>query len=211
MCKNNELEMNATPTAEKENCDEILDTTPNVAVVPIKFNKEVRNLTIDEASVLAQKGLKFDTIQKDYELLRQLAVEKNMSVSSFLKSLQDEEENRRLISLTEKCGGDGELAAHILELEKGKKTENFDLAELMEYFPNIKSADMLPSQVLENAALSGRNLLDEYLRYSRKEKLKVKEAEKNYNTALKLSSGTQINRMGHIAPETAEFLKGLWN
>ena len=211
MCENNELEMNATPTAESENCEEILDTTPNDTVIPIKFNKEVRNLTIDEASVLAQKGLKFDTIQKDYELLRQLAGEKSMSVSGFLKSLQNEEENRRLTSLTEKCGGDGEFAAHILELEKGNKTKNVDLTELMEFFPNIKSADMLPAQVLENATLSGRNLLDEYLRYTLKERLKVKEAEKNYKTALKLSSGSQINRIGHIAPETAEFLKGLWN
>ena len=67
MCENNELEMNATPTAESENCEEILDTTPKEdTVIPIKFNKEVRNLTVEEASVLAQKGLKFDTIQKDY-------------------------------------------------------------------------------------------------------------------------------------------------
>lgn len=212
MCENNELEMNAIPKAECENRDENLDTTPKTqTVIPIKFNKEVRNLSIDEASLLAQKGLKFDAIQKEYELLRQMANEKDMSVSVYLKSLQDEEENRRLNALTEKCGGDSALAAHILELEKGKKTDKADFDEIKEFFPDIKSVDMLPPQVLENAALSGRNLLDEYLRYSLKEKLKVKEAEKNYKSALKASSGSQINRSGQIAPETAEFLKGLWN
>ena len=212
MCENSELKVNTTPRVENENRDENLDTTPKEeTVIPIKFNKEVRNLNIDEASLLAQKGLKFDAIQKEYELLRKLANEKSMSVSGFLKALQDEEENRRLTTLTEKCGGDSELAAHILELEKGNKPECSDFEELREFFPDIKSADMLPSQVLENAALSGRNLLDEYLRYSLKEKLKIKEAEKNYKMALKSSSGSQINRAGRISPETAEFLKGLWN
>ena len=211
MCEN-ELEKNAIPLAENENREDVSDTTPEMqTVVPIKFNKEVRNLTVDEASLLAQKGLKFDAIQKEYELLRQLANGKSMSVSGFLKSLQEEDENRRLNTLTEKCGGDTELATHILELEKGNRSESFDFDEIKEFFPSIKSADMLPPQVLENAALSGRNLLDEYLRYTLKEKLKVQEAEKNYKSALKSSSGSQVNRAGKISPETAEFLKGLWN
>ena len=211
MCEN-ELEKNAIPLAENENREDVSDTTPEMqTVIPIKFNKEVRNLTVDEASLLAQKGLKFDAIQKEYELLRQLANGKSMSVSGFLKSLQEEDENRRLNTLTEKCGGDTELATHILELEKGNRSESFDFDEIKEFFPSIKSADMLPPQVLENAALSGRNLLDEYLRYTLKEKLKVQEAEKNYKSALKSSSGSQVNHAGKISPETAEFLKGLWN
>ena len=204
MCVN-ELENNAISLAENENREVVSATIPEEqTVIPIKFNKEVRNLTVDEASLLAQKGLKFDAIQKEYELLKQLANGKSMSVSGFLKSLQEEEQNRRLNTLTEKCGGDTELAAHILELEKGNGSPNFDLDE-------IKAADMLPPQVLENAALSGRNLLDEYLRYTLKEKLKVQEAEKNYKSALKSSSGSQVNHAGKISPETAEFLKGLWN
>ena len=213
MCENEELEMNVLPTAEDGKPENLEDTTPkDERVIPVKFNKEVRNLSLEEASVLAQKGLKFDAIQKDYETLRQLANQKSMNVSAFIKSLQDDEEKQRLSILTEKCGGDGELAAHILELEKGNKNNtDSDFEEFKEFFPDIKSADMLPPQVLENAALSGRNLLDEYLRYSLKEKLKVREAEKNYKSALKSSSGSQISHSGLVSPETAEFLKGLWN
>ena len=45
-------------------------TTPNAlseVVIPVKFNKEIKNLTVEEASLLAQKGMKFDLIKDDFE------------------------------------------------------------------------------------------------------------------------------------------------
>ena len=113
---------------------------------------------------------------------------------------------------TEKCGGDRELAEHILELEKGIK-DNLasDIEEVREFFPEIKSAEQLPKEVLENSELHGRSLLDEYLRYSLKEKRLREEAIKNQKFAEGASSGSQTDRAGGESPEALEFLKGLWN
>ena len=213
MCEENVLETEAETEALELNKDVDSDTTPKEQIfIPVKFNKEVRNLTIDEAADLAQKGLKFNAISKDYEVLRSMANENNKSVSKYLEGLKTERDNQRLVNLTEKCGGDRELAEHILELEKGIK-DNLasDIEEVREFFPEIKSAEQLPKEVLENSELHGRSLLDEYLRYSLKEKRLREEAIKNQKFAEGASSGSQTDRAGGESPEALEFLKGLWN
>lgn len=214
MCEKNELKKDAIPDAEE---NKVMGnqsvTTPKEDTeifIPVKFNKEVKNLTLEEASDLAQKGLKFNAISKEYEQLRSMAAESKKSVAKFLEEIKDEKCAERLKGLTEKCGGDEDLAKHILELEKGKATDSA-FSEVMEFFPEISSAEQLPEQVLENAELSGRGLLDEYLRYLLKEKRLREEAEKNQRLAERTSSGSQLDRAGGISPETAEFLKGLWN
>lgn len=210
MCENEELKNNTKPEVEE---NEVPETTiPQETVIPVKFNKEVRNLTIEEASDLAQKGLKFDAISKDYETLRNMAAEGKKSVSMFLEEIKAGIEKDKLASLTAKCGGDTELARHIMTLEKGNSaTADSGFEEVKEFFPEIESADMLPRQVIKNAELSGRSLLDEYLRYCLKEKRLGEEAVKNQKAAERASGGSMINRAAAQSPETAEFLRGLWN
>lgn len=213
MCEEKVLETEAETEALELNKDADSDTMPKEQFfIPVKFNKEVRNLTIDEAVDLAQKGLKFNAISKDYEVLRSMANENNKSVSKYLEDLKTERDNQRLENLTEKCGGDRELAEHILELEKGIKDNlDSDIEEVREFFPEIKSVEQLPKEVLENSELHGRSLLDEYLRYSLKEKRLREEEIKNQKFADGASSGSQTDRAGAQSPEALEFLKGLWN
>ena len=45
----------------------------NQVFVPVKYNKEIRNLELDKAAELAQKGLKFEAIADDYESLKRIA------------------------------------------------------------------------------------------------------------------------------------------
>lgn len=210
-----EEKINATalPQAEENTVEEAEATTPetseNNTFIPVKFNKEIRNLSIDEASVLAQKGLKYESIEKDYNALKELANEDKMSVPVFLSDLARRRTEEKKATLTEKCGGDEALAEHILKLEACADRDN-GFAELKENFPHFESADSLPPQVLENSRLKGTLLLDEYLRYLLAEEKIAKAAALKQKTAEKASTGSLTNRKGVHSPETEEFLKGLW-
>ena len=180
-------------------------------LIPIKFNKQERMLTLNEAATLAQKGLKFDAIEGDYRLLKDLAFKEGKSVPQYLGDLTAVKLEARRKELTEKCGGDEALVKHILSLES--ECDSYTPAgfgELNAAFPEIKSLDDLPTEVVENATLSGKPMLDEYLRYLLFEEKRLKQAENDRKAAVASSLGSQLNRAGGINPETAEFLKGLW-
>jgi len=194
--------------SEKETNDS--NKGKNEILVPVKFNKETRNLTLEEAAELAQKGLKFEMIEKDYKALKELAQEQGQSVPKFLETIRENFLNHKKTELTEKCGGNTEIAEHILALEKNNSPDN-GFAELKEYFPEIKTPSDLPEKVLNSAALKGTLLLDEYLRYLLNEEKVKKESLALQKQMDKSSTGSLSNRSGAQSPETEEFLKGLWN
>lgn len=192
----------------------IEDTTPlekAEVTIPIKFNKEVREITILEATNLAQKGMKYDLISKDYEEIRNLSRKNGKSVAEFIEQLKSEGHTKRVEELKEKCGGDESLAHHIAELENIKGDTSCDsFAELREFFPELKSPEDLPSKVCEAANLKGTLLLDEYLRYLLEEKRNDEKALLSKKQGEKASIGSQLNRKGKVTPEANEFLRGLW-
>lgn len=187
------------------------DTLPNEEMlIPVKFNKEIKNIPLQRATELAQKGMKFEMIEENYEILKSLALAENKSVSEFLQSLKAEKAEIRKSQLIEKCGGDEELALHILELENASVKDNGRFDEVEKFFPNIKTADMLPTEVLERSRLNNTKLLDEYLRYLLIEKLKRKRADAQTFKADQSSLGSLQNKNGAVDIEAVEFLKGLW-
>lgn len=189
------------------------NTTPKSKeqlLIPVKYNKETRMLTVEEASKLAQLGLKFEAVSKNFDTLKSLAKSENKSVSAFLEDLQTAKTDRRRNILLEKCGGDKDLAEHILSLEGDGNTRADGFEELQEFFPNFKTRSDLPEQVTESANMNGTLLLDEYLRFCLRERHRIKEAARLQKSAEISSTGSQINRSGYVDPETAEFLKGLW-
>lgn len=182
----------------------------NEITVPIKYNKETKLLDLETAAQLAQKGMKYEAVKDDYELLKKLALNENKSVPEFLSLLSTKHLEERKNELTEKCGGNGELAQHIMELENAHKNTDNGFSELSVMFPEFKTEDDLPHRVLERAKLRGTLLLDEYLRYMLENDRKLKANADNQKKAEKSSLGSQLNRSGAINPETEEFLKGLW-
>ena len=65
----------ALPQAETKSTEINKETTPEQDTkifIPVKYNKQVMNLDIESASELAQKGMKFDSISKDYEKIKQI-------------------------------------------------------------------------------------------------------------------------------------------
>lgn len=205
-----EIINNDTTISEKDVC--LTDTTPKSdepIKIPIKFNKETRNLTLEEATTLAQKGLKFESIEKEYNLLKQLALRENKSIPLYIAELDRRYNEEKKQSLTEKCGGNEEIAEHILSLENEKKArDGFD--ELTSAFPEIKSKENLPREVLDNAELKGTLLLDEYLRYLLSQKRNAQTVARKQREGEKSSTGSLINRRDSQTSETEEFLKGLW-
>ena len=87
------LKSEAIPKAsEKDEADMMQDTKPendNEIFVPVKYNKEIRNLGLNEAAELAQKGLKFEAIAADYVALKRIAQNSGKSVSDFLCALEE--------------------------------------------------------------------------------------------------------------------------
>ncbi len=199
-----------TEAEERGNCS--LETTPESEIlIPVKFNKEVKKISLEEAATLAQKGMKYEIICKDYEALKALATEDGKSVAEYLEHLKNAKLQSRRNELLEKCGGDTDLAEHFLSLEQAvkKETEN-DFNEVKKYFPAIKEIEQLPEEVVESSRLKGSSLLDEYLRYLLNEKVKQRKAEEEIQKADKKSMGSLQNKNGGISPEAVEFLKGLW-
>ncbi len=189
------------------------ETIPEIeskAVIPIKFNKETIKLSFEEAQTLVQKGMKFDMIAADFEILKKLAKSKGKNVSEFILDLSAEYKEKRLAELCEKCGGDRDFAQHIIELESDCGEETRGFGELKENFPQIKTLEDLPESVIAAANIKGSLLLDEYLRYLHKEQTTLKESIKKQTKVNESVIGPFKSNKGNENPETAEFLRGLW-
>lgn len=177
--------------------------------VPVKFNHRTYTLSLEDASVFAQKGMKYDMISEDYEKLKALAAGKKSSVPVFLAELEKEGLNSRIEELKEKCGGDEDFARHIAELEL--KESDFDpLGEIKKYFPSVKDISSLPAEVTERAETRGSNLLDEFLRYRAEMNLKKKQGADFFSAAENSSTGSLKEAEIDSGTASAEFIKGLW-
>ena len=196
---------------EKAAENEESQTAADEVTVPVKFNKVTKNITLDEAARLAQKGMKFDMIRENYERIVDLASKRDLSVSDFIDAIECEDLNSRKAKLLEMCSGNEELADHILELEKNNGKEKCDFDELHNFFPEIKSFEQLPDQVSEAVKLKGTKPLDEYLRFRLREKRARLENEKNRRDAEFSGIGPQRRNSAGQDPANAEFLRGIWN
>lgn len=188
--------------------EDLPESTPEITV-PVKYNKEIRALSLEEAGTLAQKGLKFEAIKSDFLALKELALSENKSVPEFISHLAESKRLALKEELLEKCGGNEEMAEKILNLE-GKAKKELNLNEVYEAFEDIKCPEDLPAEVLEKATLKGTNALDEYLRYLLLQKKKARETLKKQRENDSSTTGSLINLKGGNNPETEEFLRGLW-
>lgn len=207
-----ELETAKTVPQEETCSSDKKDTTPeNTVSVPVKFNKEIKNLPIYEAAQYAQKGMKYDLISDDYKRLKELAQKQNKSVGEFLSFVEKTVNENRKNELISECGNE-QIADRVLGLENKVNDNKFDsFNELNENFPDIKSAEQLPEEVVGAANEKGSRLLDEYLRYLLKEK-------RNKAKLLKQSESAKVSSVGSLNEADVkeydltrqEFLKGLW-
>lgn len=211
-----EENVNLTEAGQPQPAQEALQpdskaTTPEAgntdsAFVEVKFNKETKKLTLDEAATLAQKGMKFDTVAADLERLKNLSKREGLSVTDFLSKLDAEQEENLLSRFTEKCGGDTELARKLLDADKGGQTDEF--APLKAEFPQM-TYDDLPDEVKAAAELKGTGLLFEYLLYEHRQRVAAAEEISRRKMSADVSLGS-LSSGGSRSAVDAEFLKGVW-
>lgn len=178
-------------------------------IISVKFNKEMLKLTAEEAAVLAQKGMKYEQIEDEYMRLRKLAAQNGKSVSQFITELCAEKLERRKSQLVESCGGNTEVAEHIILLENAKE-DDCGFNELKVYFPQFTDISQLPESVVSACELKGTRLLDEYLRYCLMQKRLRDNAESQRKRSQKASIGSQLAFSSERDPANMAFLQGIW-
>ncbi len=176
------------------------------AFLEVKFNKEIKKLSLEEATDFAQKGMKFDLLAPELETLRSLSAAKGVSLTEYIKGLETDDREKRMAELTEKCSGDRELAEKLLSAQGSPKKD--DTAELLAEFPNLTD-DTIPESVKTAADLKGTGLLFEYLLYEHRQRLAVAEEESRDLAAREGSLGSMTT--GNPSnPTDTEFIKGIW-
>ncbi len=206
-------------TRESDGVTDTQDTTlenigqdKNSQKIHVKFNKEIRELSIEEATALAQKGLKYDTVSGELERLRTLAVASGKNITDFITEIENQKSQAHKNALMESCSGNNELVEHIIELEGAKPADELlGMSELMNEFPEIKSEDDVPESVLEAVKMKGGNLFDAYLRYLHQQ---TRQAKRHMEQRLKTEQSSVGSQLGHglpVSDANEEFIKGLWN
>ena len=205
-----------------------------VMTIPVKFNKQRRDLSVEEATVFAQKGLKWDSFTPTHEKLKFLANATNQSVEQLVDALVDCNEKDLYSKILEECGGKEELANRLYEADKKKwqytvdqlqneeakaaKTEQEQLTdrlaneflELSQEVPEMKDISAVPDKVLEMAVEKGIPLLDAFLRYERSEARKAQELRSKAEASARNSTGSMKGATNAPSPEIDAMMRGLW-
>ncbi len=209
---------------------------PNEAIViPTKFNKQMRYLSVTEARDYAEKGMKYDSLSPVLESLKYVAASEGKTLAEFVEAVRHQHDANLYAAFMDRCGGDEELAKQLLEVEKGKhqaayedllKTEKAaeteteeaitkrladELAEVRAEFPDIASFDKLPQSVIREADAKGISLLDALLRHEHREQRKTVAAKAEQAAAAKASAGAQAAAgTENTDPTIAAMMKGIW-
>lgn len=93
--------------------------------VQIRYNHETRRISLKEAQVLAQKGLKFDELSPTLDKLRYLAAANNKSLPDMVDALAQSQDQQLYRSLMQECGGNEALAKRLYQAEKDKWNARF--------------------------------------------------------------------------------------
>lgn len=234
----------ATAAAEPtEQSDNIMDTIPEVesdenvqqpVTIPIQYNHESRELSLEEAQSLAQKGLKFDELSPTLDKIRFLAAANGKSMQEMVDALMESQDRQLYSSILAECDGNEAIAQRLFEAEQAKRQtlydssqkeaaaaqekEKADLAkrladefvELQREFPEMAEFAAVPKSVLD-MAVKGVNLTDAYLRYQHSENKKASAAKAAQEQAAKASAGSQAKGAGETTNPTIDaMLAGVW-
>lgn len=189
-----ETMLTAATTPSEHNEPQQTDVVPNECeephlqegtfCLPVKFNKQDYQLSKDEATALAQKGMKFDTIEPMLDKLKHLAQQNGTSLRELVDALCDTPTAEEQGSVEER------LADEFLALQAG--------------CPEITDFEQLPKTVVDEAVQKGDSLLLAYLRYCYRENGKVSEAKTSAALAGAASVGSLSGEVSSPADPAVE-------
>ena len=196
------------------------DPAPDPSItIPVRFNHEDRQLSLEEARTLAQKGLKFDELAPTLEKLRFLAAAEGLSLSQLADTLITRQNQQLYQALLQECGGNEAIArrlfaaeqadwqaryqagqqdeARAAELADQQRQEDLtgrlarEFLELREAFPEVTAITAVPRPVLALAVEQGIPLTDAYLRYQHRQQQNIAAALAAEQAAAGASPGSQ--------------------
>ncbi len=214
---------------------ESMTDEPKELKIPIKYNKQHIELSVEQASELAQKGMKFDDMRSVMDKLSYLSASTGKSTQRLIDDLFDEKEKELSDRVREMAGDDEALFSKLLEYEHSKhqkayekvlgkqsdiedfnrNAENERIAEqfieLSKEFPEIEKVSAVPKQTFEIALKNNISLFDAHLRYKHYEDAKIKRAEKEQEFAALSSAGSQQSSAISTDNVQDALIKGIWS
>lgn len=216
--------------AGEEPVEETKPTEPEPQKIKIKYNHEEQEIPLEEAILLAQKGMNYDKLQERLNSMQtdprlsfveELASENNMTVDEYLQAVKEQREQQRLNELIQQNIPE-EIAKEIMESRKfrdevkskekalqeeqqKKQWEENNQKMFKEAFPDVTD---IPQDVLEkyNQGLPLKYAYMEHAYNQAVQKLKIYEQNEKNNGKAPVGSVTSHGGQ-EIAPED-EFLRG---
>lgn len=227
-----EAESTSTPT-DGQNAEVNAD---EAKPLKIRFKHKDIELNSEDAINYAQKGMKYDEIAPMLDDLSYLATIKDKKPHELLKEfIRFEEENYRE-GLIERVGDDEEALEVLMEKYRNGNKSKFekaqddlkkaeeeaelkavealegriaaDFSELAQHFPDIKSINDIPCEVLKEAE-KGTKLFHAYLEYKHKEGQKIDKAKQTANVNSKSTAGSMSATNDVEDGVLSAFLNGL--
>jgi hypothetical protein len=228
--QNESVETEATPQATEETVE-----TPQQQLLRVKYNKEEREIPIDEAIPLVQKGLNYDKVQERLQAIESdprltfvesMANQFGMTVEEYMSAVQQQQEQERINELVQQ-GISEELAQEMLENRKFRQQfenerkakqeeekKNVEYQDFFQYFRQSQQRDFNPDkdeipQAVWEAANNGVPLKYAYMSHEVNQlKTQLQTLKQNELNAQKAPiSGTTAHGSNEVASEDP-FLMG---
>lgn len=227
---------NTHEAAEAETTGNESASTEDGFVLPVKFNKQIKHLSTQDAIAYAQKGMNYDRLQPVLDSLKYVAAAEGKTLVEFAEAIRKQHEDNCYSALVDRCDGNEDLAKELFEVEKGKHKTAFEsliaaekqaedesdeaivrrladeLTEARTECPEITEYSKLPASVRREVEEKGVPILDAYLRYQNREQRKAKAAQAEQAAAAKSSVGAQSSagKDQGSDPVISALMKGIW-
>jgi hypothetical protein len=223
----------AQPEATEET--ETETETPQQQLLKIKFNREEKEISIEEAKELAQKGLNYDktverlqALETDPRLsfIEELANQHGMTPQEYMEAVQQQREQSRIDELVSQ-GISEEVAQEMLEnrkfrdqyeAEKKAKAEeekkNAEFGEFFNYFREANGREYVPNQdkIPENVWESvnqGVPLKFAYMAHENSQlRTQLSTLKQNQSNAQKAPVGSVTAHGGNEIAAEDDFMRG---
>ena len=227
---------NTNEAAEAETTGNESASTEDGFVLPVKFNKQIKHLSTQDAIAYAQKGMNYDRLQPVLDSLKYVAAAEGKTLVEFAEAIRKQHEDNCYSALVDRCDGNEDLAKELFEVEKGKHKTAFEsliaaekqaedesdeaivrrladeLTEARTECPEITEYSKLPASVRREVEEKSVPILDAYLRYQNREQRKAKAAQAEQAAAAKSSVGAQSStgKDQGSDPVISALMKGIW-
>ena len=167
--------------------------------IEVKFNKQLRRLSLSEARDFAEKGMKYDSLIPVLNRLKELSPDGSMSLAQLADHLFEEKEKR---------ASDAQEAEELFG-RQNRLTAQF--IELKSKFPEIGGIRDVPKSVIEQSLNGEIPLYYAYLGYCHEQEQKAKLAAQSSEKATAATAGKLKDAPDTLSsPEIAAMLKGIW-